>query len=433
MKHVSDGLVRSDPHWWRIGLICFVLIVIMAVAILSKVLTPVAVQMSAPLFAQIEDVPPPSPPGAHEPSLTSHEDTLYMSWMEQAGSETTVMMARRNPDGWSVPRLVYQGRDLFINWADFPGISVFEDGTIAVHWLREIGRSSFNYQIEISLSQDNGATWGPPIIPHTDRSFAQHGFVSKWPDGKNGLAVIWLDGRAYGVGADKALPAPDAMQLRATTLTRDGVLGDDVAIDLQTCSCCQTSLASTGDGTLLAAYRDRTEDEIRDISVARLTEKVWETPVSVHDDGWELSGCPVNGPAIDADAQTVAVAWFTGANDVAAVKVTFSDDGGRSFDAPVRIDQGNPVGRVDLEMLDDGTALVSWVEWTEDNQALFLCRVHRDAGCISRELLATNSAGASVNFPRIARLGRDIYLAWTQPDKNGDRIAIRRAVLAEPD
>ena len=140
-----------------------------------------------------------------------------------------------------------------------------------------------------------------------------------------------------------------------------------------------------------------------------------------------------NGPAIDADAQTVAVAWFTGANDVAAVKVTFSDDGGRSFDVPVRIDQGNPVGRVDLEMLDDGTALVSWVEWTEDNQALFLCRVHRDAGCISRELLATNSAGASVNFPRIARLGRDIYLAWTQPDDNGDRIAIRRAVLAEPD
>ena len=138
MKHISDGLVRSDPHWWRIGLTCFVLIVILAVAILSKVLTPVAVQMSAPLFAQIEDVPPPSPLGAHEPSLTSHEDTLYMSWMEQAGSETKVMMARRNPDGWSVPRLVYQGRDLFINWADFPGIAVFEDGTIAVHWLRAV-------------------------------------------------------------------------------------------------------------------------------------------------------------------------------------------------------------------------------------------------------------------------------------------------------
>ena len=197
-------------------------------------------------------------------------------------------------------------------------------------------------------------------------------------------------------------------------------------------SCCQTSLAATGDGTILAAYRDRAEGEIRDISVVRLTEEGWQSPVTVHDDGWELSGCPVNGPAIDANGKIVAVSWFTGAHDVPAVKVAFSDNGGRNFDTPVRIDQGNPVGRVDLELLDDGTALVSWVEWTEGNEALYLCRVHRDTGCISPEILAINSAGASVNFPRMAQLGRDVYLAWTQPDENGDSIAIRRAVLAEP-
>jgi hypothetical protein len=393
---------------------------------------PIAAQANSTLFEQTEEVPPPSLPGAHEPSLTSHEDTLYMSWIEQAGSETKVMMAVRTPDGWSAPRLVHQGDDLFVNWADFPGIAVFDDGTIAVHWLREIGPSSFDYQVEISLSHDGGTTWGQTLIPHADRSFAQHGFVSMLPAGQNDLAVIWLDGRAYGVEADKALRAPDAMQLRATTLTRDGVLGDDAAIDLRTCSCCQTSLAATGDGKILAAYRERTEGEIRDISVARLTDEGWEEPVTVHEDGWELSGCPVNGPAIDADAQAAAVAWFTGAHDMAAVKVAFSDDGGRDFDTTVRIDLGNPVGRVDLELLDDGTALVSWVEWIEGNEALILCRVHRDAGCISRELLATNSSGASVNFPRMVRLGQDVYLAWTQPDENGDSIAIRHAVLAEP-
>ncbi|GAA6189903.1 hypothetical protein NBRC116596_29660 [Litorivita sp. NS0012-18] len=354
-----------------------------------------------------------------------------MSWMEQVGPETKVMMAVRTAEGWSVPRLVQQGDDLFVNWADFPGIAVFDDGTIAVHWLREIGPSSFDYQVEISLSHDGGTTWGQPLIPHADRSFAQHGFVSMWPAKQDGLAVIWLDGRAYGAEGDKAPTAPDAMQLRATMLTSGGVLRDDVAIDLQTCSCCQTSLAATGDGKILAAYRDRTEGEIRDISVARLTEKGWETPVSVHDDGWELSGCPVNGPAIDAEGGNAAVAWFTGANDVAAVKVAFSDNGGRNFDTPVRIDQGNPVGRVDLELLDDGTALASWVEWVEGNEALYLCKVHHDAGCISPEILTINSAGASVNFPRMARLGRDFYLAWTQPDENGDSIAIRRAVLAE--
>ena len=79
-------------------------------------------------------------------------------------------------------------------------------------------------------------------------------------------------------------------------------------------------MAATRDGEILAAYRDRTEDEIRDIAVARLTKDGWQPPVRVHDDGWELAGCPVNGPAISTHEDRVAVAWFTGADDVAAVQ-----------------------------------------------------------------------------------------------------------------
>lgn len=385
----------------------------------------------ATLFEKIEDAAVSISVHAQEPSLFRHENKLFMSWMEPAGTKTRVMMANRTPRGWSEARLVHEGDDLFVNWADFPGIAVFANGTIAVQWLREIGPSSFDYRVEISLSHDGGTTWGQPLIPHEDRSFVQHGFVSMWPTDDNGLAVIWLDGRVYGTMKDEALGAPDAMQLRANILSSNGMLGDDVAVDLKTCSCCQTSLAAAGDGTILAAYRDRTKNEIRDISVVRLTAEGWQPAVTVHHDGWELSGCPVNGPAIDADGEIAAVAWFTGANDIATVNVAFSYDGGRSFEAPVRIDQGNPVGRVDLELLDDGTALASWVEWTKGNEAIYICRVHRNAGCIAKEHLATNSTGASVNFPRMARLGRDVYLAWTQPDANGDRIAIRRAVLAE--
>lgn len=429
MKGGADIRKRAWPNWWRDGPACFGLIVVLSAAILAMTPHPVAAQMSSTLFEQFEDVPAPSPPGAHEPSLTSHEDTLYMSWMEQVGPETKVMMAVRTAEGWSDPRLVQQGDDLFVNWADFPGIAVFDDGTIAVHWLREIGPSSFDYQVEISLSHDGGTTWGQPLIPHADRSFAQHGFVSKWPAGQSGLAVIWLDGRAYGAEGDEALTAPDAMQLRATMLASDGMLGDDVAIDLQTCSCCQTSLTATGDGTIIAAYRDRTDGEIRDISVARLTGEGWEKPLTVHEDGWEISGCPVNGPAISAQERTVVAAWFTGANDVPAVKVAFSEDGGLGFGDPDRIDLGNPVGRVDIEMLDDGSALVSWVEWKADGEALMLCPVRAGLGCVSSEVIAVNTAGSSVNFPRMVRAGNDVYIAWTQPVDGGDTIALRRGIL----
>jgi hypothetical protein len=390
-------------------------------------------QTAPPLFDFIEEVAIPVGPGAHEPSIAQHDGKLYLSWMEHVLDRTVIMMAIRDDQQWSKPRIVHQSADLFVNWADHPGIAVFPNGTIAVHWLREIGPSSFDYQIEIALSADGGMSWTDPLIPHDDRALAQHGFVSMVPVGPAELTVIWLDGRAYGRDAETRSGFPDAMQLRATTLTDDGITGPDVGVDLQTCSCCQTSLTSTASGTILAAYRDRTDGEIRDISVARLEGGKWHTPVSVHRDGWELAGCPVNGPAISAEGDRVAVAWFTGAQETAVVNVAFSDDAGISFQDASRIDLGDPVGRVDLKMLEDRSAIVSWVEWSDNGEALMLCRVQQGEGCTVRETLAINTAGASINFPKLAKLDRDIYVVWTQPVDAGDTLAMRRATLARED
>jgi len=88
----------------------------------------------------------------------------------------------------------------------------------------------------------------------------------------------------------------------------------------------------------------------------------WSEPIKVHEDGWEISDCPVNGPAIDAKAKDAVVAWFTEAGGVPTVKVACSENTGRSFGTAFRIDQGKPVGRVDTVLLDDGSAIVSWVE-----------------------------------------------------------------------
>ncbi len=393
---------------------------------------PASAQTESRLFERVEEITAITTPGAHEPSLTSQNGALYLSWMEHEQGQTKVMMSSGSNHNWTEPSIVHQSGDLFVNWADSPSIAVFPDNTIAVHWLREIGASGYDYRIEIALSHDHGETWSEPVIPHEDRSLSQHGFVSMLPISSDNMAVVWLDGRTYANNTAEATALPDTMELRATTLGSDGQLGRDVAIDMQTCSCCQTSLAATRSGEILAAYRDRTEGEIRDIAIARLAKDGWQTPVIVHDDAWELAGCPVNGPAISTHKNRVAVAWFTGADDIAAIQVAFSDDAGHSFAEPARIDLGNPVGRVDVEMLEDRSALVSWVEWVNDNEAIMVCRVKK-AGCVVREVLAINSSGASVNFPKMAKLGRDIYFAWTQPDGKGDRIAMLRATLMSLD
>tara|TARA_B100000941_G_C28429170_1_gene513223 strand:- start:48 stop:1085 length:1038 start_codon:yes stop_codon:yes gene_type:complete len=336
------------------------------------------------------------------------------------------MFSMKTAIGWSDPTLVHIGHDLFVNWADFPSIAILSDKTIAVHWLEKIGKSGFDYQINIALSSNNGKTWSNPKILHEDRSPVQHGFVSMTPSKEKLLTIIWLDGRTYGVKLGETKNETDAMQLRATTITSEGIIGKEVVIDKRTCSCCQTSITVTDKGTVIAAYRDRSEGEIRDISIARLERNGWQEPFSLNDDGWEISGCPVNGPAISSIDRLVAVAWFTGAKGVSAVKIAFSDDDGRSFATPLSIEHQDPIGRVDLEMLPDGSALVSWVEWIDGNEVISICRASQKHGCKTQQLLALNVGNEPLNFPRLERINEDIYLVWTQPDENGDNLSMLR-------
>ena len=366
-----------------------------------------------PVFDSLAVLEPPTSGIAQEPHLAVSGGSLLMSWMVPTASETLVQFARFDDVGWSKPVTVGRGEDLFVNWADFPTVAAFGDSGIALHWLRKAGRSSYGYHVALSLSDDLGRSWSDPIVPYSDRSDQQHGFVTMSGAPGGALDLLWLDARGYGQTG--LLARPDTMQLRANRIDAEGRLESDRPVDTKTCSCCQTSSARLGDGSLIVAYRDRTDAEIRDISVVRLLDGAWADPVNVHPDGWEISGCPVNGPAVTAQGERVAVAWFTAADDIAAVKLAFSDDSGTSFAAPARIDFGDPLGRVDTLFLEDGSVLVTWLEWQGDDEVLLACRALESRGCVTRQVLARNSSNASMNFPRMARIGHDVYFALTTP------------------
>lgn len=117
------------------------------------------------------------------------------------------------------------------------------------------------------------------------------------------LRAIWQDGAEYGASDTFAADddGSDAMQLWTSTITSAGVLFDENQLDSRTCSCCHTSAVVAESGTLLVANRDRTEAEISDISILRQVDGVCSDPAAVSADGWEISDCPVNGPAIDSN------------------------------------------------------------------------------------------------------------------------------------
>jgi hypothetical protein len=296
---------------------------------------------------------------------------------------------------------------LFVNWADFPSMHAAPSGTLMAHWLVRGPTGGVDYRIEAVRSDDLGATWSVPWTPHVDGTASEHGFVSYFdtPTGETGLA--WLDGRDYAAHADGSAHASHTagqaqMSLRARTLGVSGEPTPEVLLDERTCDCCQTAAAVTRDGPIVA-YRDRSEDEIRDISVVRWTPDGWTAPVTVHEDGWRIEGCPVNGPALAARETDVILAWYTAAHGVPRVNLAFSLDAGRSFGEPIQIDDGHPEGRVDVVLDQQGTAWVSWLERTDGGADVRVRRVRPGSAPEASTTVAASSEQRVSGFPRMAR------------------------------
>lgn len=371
----------------------------------------------------LAELPSPAGPGSAEPNLATGPDgRVYLSWLEPADSGHALRFAVHDGSAWTPARTIVSRRDLFVNWADFPSLTALDGGRIAAHWLQRTGRGTYHYGVRVAQSGDGGRTWGAPVVPHRDSSQTEHGFVATWVE-RGRLGAVWLDGRKFRKdGHDRS----NEMMLVTTTLLADGTRGAEVRLDERTCDCCQNAAAMTANGPIVA-YRNRTADEIRDVYVARRVGGRWLAGVPVHDDGWKIAACPVNGPSLAALGNRVALAWFTAARDSARVKLAFSDDGGARFGAPLRIDGGNPAGRVDAALLADGSALVTWVERTGgDTAAVRVRRVTRDGRVGAATTIASSSAARASGFPRMAVTGDRVVLAWTSPGKPS---AVRLAQL----
>lgn len=372
----------------------------------------------------------PAPPGAALPHVADAGDRAILSWVEPAGSGHALRFAEWNGSAWTQPRTVAQGSDWFVNWADFPSVVALGDNVLAAHWLQRSAGGTYAYDVLVARSADGGATWTEPLRPHSDGTPTEHGFVSMFPaDG--GLGIVWLDGRRFA--ASDTAPATNEMTLRYATLTaleerapsHASVITAEQVLDERACDCCQTAVAMTSQGPLIA-WRDRSANEIRDISVSRRVNGQWTAPRTVHADNWKIDACPVNGPQADALGDDVAVAWFTAANDTPRVNVAFSRDAGATFSAPVRVDGGDPVGRVDVLLLDAERALVLWLERTGEGGEVTARIVTREGRAGQPQGMGRTAAQRPSGFPRMGRYGEGVLLVWTEP---GDSSRLRAATL----
>lgn len=373
-----------------------------------------------PLTADVKILSSPATGSCAEPFLFSDKHGLvYLSWIEKTDSGSILKFSSLVNDHWTEPITIASGNNWFVNWADYPVVVSDGNENLMAHYLEKSAGSTYAYDVKYITSSDAGRSWRNSKILHDDNKQAEHGFVSILPYGDK-FFVSWLDGRNAAMEEGNGHEGHHGqMTIRGAILNKEGVKKNEWELDEKVCDCCQTSVAVTNNG-LVVVYRDRSDNEIRDISIVRFVNDHWTTPRIIYPDKWKIAGCPVNGPRVDAIDNCLAIAWFSMAEKEGQVKIIFSDDGGATFKEPIRIDEGNALGRADVVMLDKNTAMVSWMEGSE----IKVVKVNASGTKEPSITVASSSESRSSGFPQMEKSGSKIFFAWTDDKEKTIKVAI---------
>ena len=362
---------------------------------------------------------PKSDLGSRYPRVSSTETGgLLMSWFEKVDSTNWALQWSEFSKGtWTESQSITASDPYFVNWADFPSIYQLDGDNLVAHWLQKSGKAPFDYNVQISHSTDRGKSWSKSVIPHGDMDpKGEHGFLSFFQQQDESVGFVWLDGRHMGA-YDPVTHTMGDMALYRSSMN-NGQLGPEIMIDSRTCECCPTSAIRT-DNSVLIAYRDRSEKEIRNINIIRYADGKWFDPYPVYDDNWLIGGCPVNGPMLAEYGNNVAIAWYTSPNETPTVNLAFSHNEGASFDVPIRVDLSMPIGRVDLTWISQTEVMVSWIETAEETTDIVTAIVSTNGDVQPPRIVTEIQPGRVSGYPQMEKVEDHLFFAWTEGGEQG--------------
>ncbi|MCX7056622.1 MAG: sialidase family protein [Proteobacteria bacterium] len=282
--------------------------------------------------------------------------------------------------------------------------------------------------IRVVRSTNAGETWSAPVTVADGGPWGAYRSDHAFHVAGNGsLYMAWLDGRDSAHIRIHAARSTDsgATWSNSTPVDRDAP-----------CDCCRMTIASSTDGRVFIGWRKVLPGGLRDMVVASSTDAgaTWSSPVRVYADDWNVDACPDAGPSLLADPDgRLHVAWWTGQEGAAGVKVTSSPDGGSTWGRPVplRIAQFSQPSHVQLARVANGALYAAWEDGTAKVASILLAVSH-DSGATFDAPIDVSAPGVPASHPVVATDGKEVVVIWNQvdPAAQGHRqVMVRSAVL----
>jgi len=355
----------------------------------------------------------PAPTGSISPRVTAQPDkSVVLSWLEpQEDRKASLRFSIWRDARWSQPATIAPGLAFSRDQASAPGVIGLSSANLIAYWSQRVSsdqQSTNEIALYMAVSSDSGAHWAAPML--VNRAAAQPGednaYAATVGLDDQRAQFVWLDGRDW----EKS----KRVQLMSRVVSTEGQISERYLLDPDTCTCCSTAIARTSSG-LLAAYRGHNSKNIRDISLVRSIGSGWSEPHIPYPDDWHIEACPVNGPHLDTRENHTALIWFTAPQDQPAVKLAFSHDGGATLATVLRLDAGKAVGRAQVVVLGDGSAVGFWLE-SEGGATRLAARRVRDDGSMGAPLELAR--GANFGYPHAAGTAGGILVVWSERNPN---------------
>ncbi len=372
------------------------------------------------------------------PSLGVSGQRVIASWTATANDVMHVYAAVSEDSGatFSPPvRLDDESERVSANAEQPPRVAV-SDRLVTVIWPARIESQS---TIRMARSHDGGRTFGAPSAVHGAGLTGLRGWQAMRP-GRDAVHAVWLDGRhaepssgghhqhaTRGAGAAPAPRAAPRQDVYSAVIAADGSIAEaHVARDV--CFCCKTAVGVASGGRVFVAWRHIFPESMRDIALAVSSDggRTFGPFARVSQDGWKLSGCPDDGPALAVDARDkVHIVWPTLIEGAEPRKVIFysSTTDGTSFVPRLQMSSAavEDAGHPQLAVDEAGNVAVAWDEQAGSKRNIVVRVSRLGSGRFEPDEILTPD-GSGLN-PFVAGLARGFLVAW--PTGGGADSAIR--------
>jgi hypothetical protein len=335
---------------------------------------------------------------ARAPQLHSNDDKLMLSWAKGSGDFSQLQIIQLSDNQWSSVNTVAEGEGWLTNPFDYAQVIPLSHKIYIAVWLELTSYRDLSYRFNTRISKDGGKSWIDTRWPQELEEYEQHGFATAALSGDE-IKFYWISTyRSNG-------------RLLKSNLSLDGKWSVPEVVDNKVCSCCHLAINES----FLLAYRDRSEVEIRDIAVIQDAHENINARI-VHADDWEISGCPVNAPALSQKNDLIALSWFSGgANEnEAGNRLAIGALSDSIHWNSTKLDF-TTLGYVDLAWIDNETLAVSSVSTSEDATYIDLHFLKINKGVPESAKHLAIPVDSVIGAPSLVSFQGSLYMAYYSP------------------